>query len=254
MSLHIDIGTAQALGGRKNQEDRFGVREVHDSRLLRLVAVVADGMGGHAAGEVAAQIGVDAVMGGEPGARPRTLLERFYAAQDAVTAAGRIPGQRGLGATLTALTARSDDTVSWCHLGDSRLTLYRGGESQWLTRDHSIPGALYARGSLSEMEFDRGDGAPGLIQFLGMAVDRNTALPVETGSLRVEAGDALLLATDGVHGPLRRWVLQTIIDQDRAAGAQALAETIVARAVASGGKDADNATCIVLLFRKGESV
>lgn len=253
MSLHIDVGIAQLLGGRKNQEDRYGVREVHDSRLLRLVAVVADGMGGHAAGEVAAQIGVDAVLDGEPGARPRTLLERFRQAQDAVTAAGRVHTQRGLGATLTALTARADDTVSWCHLGDSRLTLYRGGESQWLTMDHSVPGALFKRGDLSELEFDRGDGAPGLIQFLGMPIDRGTALPVEQGSLRMAVDDVLLLATDGVHGALRRWVLQTIIDQDREAGAQALAETLVARAVASGGKDADNATCVVLLFRKESS-
>ena len=87
--LRIDIGVAQALGARQTQQDRFGVRPIHGNPLLRMVAVVADGMGGHAAGEIAAQLGVDAVMRPVPDTdRTFALLERFHAAQDAVLRAG----------------------------------------------------------------------------------------------------------------------------------------------------------------------
>ena len=253
--LRIDLGVAQALGARQTQQDRFGVRPIHGNPLLRMVAVVADGMGGHAAGEIAAQLGVDAVMRPVPDTdRTFALLERFHAAQDAVLRAGRNPRQRGLGATLTALTVNATSTVAWCHLGDSRLTLFRGGQSQWLTQDHSLPGMLYAKGRLSEIEFDRGEGVPGLCAFLGMPVDRegDEILPVEKGRIQMEAGDILLLTSDGVHGALRKWAIEKLVLHERTHGATRLAAHLVANAVAAGGAEADNATCIALIFDTGE--
>lgn len=224
------------IGLRKNQEDRFGCVQISDG----ILAVVADGMGGHAAGEVASQIAVDAVLGG----KESSLLSRFLTAQKLVREAGRVPGQSGLGATCTALSTHGS-TVSWAHLGDSRLARVRKGLLTRLTADHSIAGSMLFHGHMTEEEFERGEGQPGLLQYVGMDVDRRETLPVEIGSREAQPGDIFLLTSDGVHGVLPRLETQALLVAAASSDPRKIARVLVQGALAAHGSD--NATCVCVV-------
>ncbi len=240
------IASHTALGKRPNQEDVASYRVVQQNPLLLAVAAVADGMGGHAAGEVAARIAVDAVVGPD---RMLTLLERFHLANDEVRKAAQADRAKyDMGCTMTALTLRTG-SVSWCHLGDSRLQLVRDGELRWLTTDHTVGGAQHKIGAMMDEEYDAGGGLPGLLGYVGMPT-YGAELPVECGSTSIQKGDVLLLTSDGVHGPLRRAAILECVARSRdgdLGGAGAIACDLVESAVVAGGRHTDNATCIAIL-------
>jgi protein phosphatase len=221
------------IGLRSNQEDRFGCVQIQDG----ILAAVADGMGGHAAGEIAAQVAIDAVLKGkEP-----SLLSRFLNAQKQVLAAGHVPGQSGLGATCTAL-ATLGSSVTWAHLGDARLSRVRKGLLTRLTADHSVAGSMLHHGYLTEEEFERGEGHQGLLQYVGMDVDRREKLPVEIGIEEARPGDLYLLTTDGVHGVLRRLQIQALLLAAASTDPRKVSRVLVQGALAARGSD--NATCV----------
>src|SRR3712207_3052215 len=123
-----------------------------DSVFVRApLFVVADGMGGAQAGEVASDMAVRAFEGGLPDGDPRErLVQIIQAANEDIHRHSRADTRRaGMGTPLTAAYV-ADDAVVVAHVGDSRCYLLRGGDLVRLTRDHSLVSELLERGKITE--------------------------------------------------------------------------------------------------------
>lgn len=209
--------------------------------------VVADGMGGHAAGEVASAVAVEAlsVLDG-PGPAPDGTATDEALGEAIARANHRIrelveadPRRSGMGTTVTALLWTGAG-FSLAHIGDSRAYLLRDGELVQLTRDHTYVQALIDEGRISEHERETHPARSLLLQALG-----GEDITPDIATLEAEDGDRVLLCSDGLSG---------VVDAGRIAGAllenadpQAAADRLVEMAVEGGGPD--NITCVVADIR-----
>ncbi len=214
--------------------------------------VVADGMGGHAAGEVASAVAVEslAVLDG-PGPTPDDM-DADTALTDAIARANqRIrdlveadPRRSGMGTTVTALLW-CGDSFSLAHIGDSRAYLLRDGELGQLTRDHTYVQALIDEGRISESERETHPARSLLLQALG----GEDVVP-DVAGVEAADGDRLMLCSDGLSGVVPvdeiAGVLASVADP------QAAADELVELAVAGGGPD--NITCVVADIRASTHV
>lgn len=221
--------------------DRGLVRDENEDAFLinETLAAVADGMGGHQAGEVASRTALaelsDALSG--PVRRPTTaLLKAFSRANAAVLRQAGQTDKAGMGSTLTALLLR--ERRAWIgHIGDSRAYLLRNGKSTQLTRDHSLVADLVRNGSLSP---DAARTHPRR-HVITKAVGAGAAINPDVFSLDLLAGDRLILCTDG---------LTNHVEPDRLAelagvgSLQAACQALVEAAKAGGGSD--NITVVVV--------
>ncbi len=188
---------------RSRNEDWLGAFEPDDPCLLHRrgrLFVVADGMGGHARGDVASRLAVDVVRAAYyddrlPEELPHALglsVERANAVLYA-EGGGRADEPR-MGTTLTALAIRGRDAFV-AHVGDSRAYLIRGREIRQLTEDHSLVSELIRNGVLSVTEAEHHPSAHVIVR----AVGTSSAVPVELyGPLPLVEGDTLVLCTDGL--------------------------------------------------------
>jgi protein phosphatase len=206
--------------------------------------VLADGMGGAQAGEVASQtaVGVFADQGGLPDG-PGTYEERLAAL--VAQANGRVYSQAqsddqfaGMGTTLTVAYVGEDD-LAIAHVGDSRFYVLRDGELEQLTDDHSLVGELVRRGQISAEEAEDHPQRSIITRALGIEGE----VTVDHFSWPVRDGDVFLLCSDGLTGMVPDGRVAEIL-----AGAPSLAvaaQQLVAAANEAGGRD--NIT--VILFR-----
>lgn len=232
MSFALDYTTLSDRGlVRQNNEDSAYA----GSRLLAL----ADGMGGHAAGEVASQLMIAAVSrldNDQPGADLLDALRRAcFAGNNSI--ADEIddnPATQGMGTTLTALLF--DGTrLGMCHVGDSRGYLLRDGELIRITRDDTYVQSLVDDGKISEEEASVHPQRSLILKAL-------TGRPVEpTLSYReVHEGDRYLLCSDGLSDPVSAETIRDALSEGTPAEA---AEKLVNFALRSGGPD--NVTVVV---------
>lgn len=194
--------------------------ENEDAYLLdteRGLFCVADGMGGHAAGEVASRLAVE-VMAREM-ARPddgAALDDRLRAAVAAANraileTAARDPALTGMGTTLTALAlARDDGGFTIAHIGDSRAYLFRRGELSQLTADHTWVQQQVNAGLLTPLEARSHPFSSMLTRALGIVV--NPQVDIIRGEL--EPGDLILLCSDGLTGMVDDDELAAILASD----------------------------------------
>jgi protein phosphatase len=216
-----------------------------DSVFVRApLFVVADGMGGAQAGEVASRIAVEHFQEGLPEEgtaeeRLATVVQR--ANREIYDRAHDDASRAGMGTTLTAAYL-DDDHVSIAHVGDSRAYLMRDGELTRLTEDHSLVEELRKKGKLTEEEALEHPQRSIITRALGPEPE----VEVDTWSYPVRSGDVVLLCSDG---------LTSMIPEDAVARALAKSpdlETAAARLIheanAAGGRD--NIT--VVLFRVEE--
>ncbi|MGZ4246850.1 MAG: Stp1/IreP family PP2C-type Ser/Thr phosphatase [Solirubrobacteraceae bacterium] len=220
-------------------------RDNEDNAFARApVFVVADGMGGAQAGEVASKIATETFEKGLPdsGSPEERLAERVREANHQIHELSRTDRERaGMGTTLTA--AYVDDTsVAIAHVGDSRAYLFRDGTLERLTQDHSLVEELVRQGKLTP---EQAAGHPQR-SIITRALGPEASVEVDTWTYPVRAGDILLLCSDG---------LTTMISEDRVAeilgGAGSLdgtAGALIDAANEAGGRD--NIT--VVLFRLEE--
>jgi protein phosphatase len=235
-----DIGLRRELN-----EDAFTVRS--DLGLF----VVADGLGGHAAGDVASALAVEAIAafletpdmtwpGDADGAvsDPCALLVASIKHANNVIhrAAAANRTKRGMGTTVVAALTR-ESRVWFAHVGDSRLYLFRDGHLVQLTQDHTVANAWIAEG----MEVDLATKLPVGRELL-RAVGTRPAVDVDARVEEMRPGDVLLLTSDGVHGPVKDRELAEILGKlgDLVGGV----DQIIARANAEGGKD--NSTAVLV--------
>ena len=189
------------------------------------VYVVADGLGGHAAGEVASRIVVAAVHdmanAGEPIDTAALKSAVLRANQQVLDAAAKNSAYEGMGSTATVLHIDEEaQTACYAHVGDSRLYLLRGGELRRISRDHSYVEELVARGELS--------------------VGVEERLHVDGDTFPVMAGDRFLLATDGLTNMVEDADLCALLGGNPDDAARQMVE----RALDAGGTD--NVTAIVI--------
>ena len=205
--------------------------------------VVADGMGGHAAGEVASAVTVEALAGLDgPGPTPDDM-DRDEALTTAITQANqRIrdlvdadPRRSGMGTTVTAMLWTGDG-FSLAHIGDSRAYLLRDGELTQLTRDHTYVQALIDEGRIAEEERESHPARSLLLQALG-----GDDVAPDLTEVGVADGDRVMLCSDGLSGVVERSVIADVLTQET--DPQTAADRLVELAVAGGGPD--NITCVV---------
>jgi len=213
-----------------------------DSSFARApVFVVADGMGGAQAGEVASQIAVEAFEGGLPeeGTPEERLSVVVQRANRRIHELSRSEAElAGMGTTVTAAYL-DEDCVAIAHVGDSRAYLLRGGRLKRLTQDHSLVGELMARGKLTEEEALEHPQRSIITRALGP----ETSVEVDTWSYPVRADDVVLLCSDGLTSMISEQRVQEILT--RARTLREAADRLIDDANAAGGRD--NIT--VVLFR-----
>jgi serine/threonine protein phosphatase PrpC len=207
------------------------------------LAVLADGMGGHNAGEVASRMAVELVASqlsqqraqGAPLDAPRAeaLIAAQVAAANAtlLEAARAEPEYRGMGTTLV-VAVWHDHGVSYGHVGDSRLYLLRRGELRRLTRDHSIVQEQLERGAITP---EQARYAPNR-NVLTRAVGIDPEVEADVCTREVEPDDVFLLCSDGLTDMLTDdEIRDTLVSHP--SPASAAANRLVERANESGGLD-----------------
>jgi serine/threonine protein phosphatase PrpC len=208
---------------------------------------VADGLGGHLAGEVASKLAIselEKALEANPLPDPQQLEEVFHQANAKICQLSSAnPQYRGMGTTLTAAHIWQD-RILLGHIGDSRAYLYRAGELCQLTDDHSLSGELFRKGELSLFEAEHHPQRHILTRALGTGHQ----IDVDTSLLRFGAGDVLLLCTDGLHGKVSEEEMSFILGEEDSP--QRTADRLVAAALATGGQD--NITVIVVQNGQGE--
>lgn len=226
-------------GGREKNEDRMGYCYTRGSGLFLL----ADGMGGHPEGEVAAQLALQTISAlFQKEAKPELADVKAFLTSAVMAAHHRIlryaveKGHLDTPRTTLVAAVVQSGVVHWLHCGDSRLYFVRSGEMLARTRDHSY------------LE-QRGDS--GRLSALPAGINRNvlyTCLgsptkPVFdiTGPVQLQQGDRLLLCSDGLWGPLDDVEIVHKMSQKPVAAA---APELVERALLNGGAHSDNVTLV----------
>jgi serine/threonine protein phosphatase PrpC len=165
--------------------------------------VVADGMGGHEAGEVASRMAVETLLEawttGPAGPPPNALRSGVRAANTAVHEASMDTGRRGMGTTLTALTLAGREAII-AHVGDSRAYVVRGGQCSQLTTDHSRVGELLRMRLITPEQAANHPARSMLTRSLGGEL----IVQVDLVKERVGRGDVFVLCSDGMWDMVAR--------------------------------------------------
>jgi len=222
----VDVQGVSDIGLRRSQnEDQLAWWVSEDGGDPAAVLVVADGMGGANAGEVASQLAVARILEGAralgPEAEPADLRHVIEDANRVVHQESLAhPERHGMGTTCTTVLLL-DHTALIGHVGDSRAYLVRGSAIRQLTRDHSLVAQLVELRHLTP-EQARVDPRRNVVtRSLGVG----SQLEVDTVSVPLESGDTLLVSTDGLHGLIDDEELrQHAAVEDLARAAKALVE------------------------------
>lgn len=212
------------------------VRSRNEDAMLALpergLWAVADGMGGHAYGDVASATVVDALRAMPPAA---SLRQSVGAAGECLRAVNRQLRQEALrrkvsmmGSTVAVLLA-SGAEVAYLWAGDSRIYLYRHARLRQLSRDHSQVAAALRAGAAT-----RTDGRPIPPNQITRAVGAADALDLEQGTLVARDGDMFLLCSDGLSNPVAPAAIAAALASGECAAA---ADELIAQALANGGRD-----------------
>lgn len=210
LALRLDAVSQTDVGMvREHNEDNFYIDPDH--RFF----IVADGMGGHAAGEVASQMAVDHVRHALETCYPglaelvphnkisdearqtiiKALHEAVVAAHSSVLTRGQTePDKAGMGTTLDVVLYVGGDAFM-AHVGDSRTYLMRGGQIMQVTTDHTLTEMLVLQGKLSTEEASVHPYRNILVNAIGVSPD----LAVETAHVTLVGQDRLLMCSDGLH-------------------------------------------------------
>lgn len=219
--MHMEVkafGLTHVGRQRQHNEDAF---LVEDDAMLFLVA---DGMGGHAAGEIASRIAVDSISEfilhtkEDDGTWPHAYDEHFKRSTNRLMAAVRMANTRvleamrkdarlrGMGTTVVACMA-DDTTVSVAHVGDSRAYMIRDGQLSRITNDHSWVFEQVQAGMLTEAEAEKHPLRNVITRALGGALQ----VTPDASEIDARPGDVFLLCSDGLTGMVPESEIQRIV-------------------------------------------
>src|SRR3989441_5918404 len=249
---------------RDHNEDRFLVADLtrraaslqptvreHEVGERGTLFVVADGMGGAAAGELASEMATDTIYdqmvkmwGGEREATPQRFAHRLKEAVE--VANGHIhayakahPEVRGMGTTTTAVGVLGDH-VYVSQVGDSRAYLIRNGQGVQLTKDQSLMQRLVEAGEVTEEEAAHSERRNIILQALGP----DAKVKVDLTYQEVRRGDVLVLCSDGLSGQVKKDEIAEVAG--RAQDLPAACDRLIALANERGGPD--NITVVIARF------
>jgi len=263
ITVHV-FGRTDVGRTREHNEDAFVVANLtsgnatlpHDTRHEPLgpkgtLFMVADGMGGAAAGEIASAMAVEIILGelrtnwvaaetSDTEAFVRAIRQAARTANEQINAyATHHPEYRGMGTTAT-IAGLLGDTLYLAQVGDSRAYLVRNGVTRQITKDQSLMQKLIEAGELTEEEAEHSERRNIILQALGPEPTINVDLTHQS----VRRGDTLVLCSDGLSGQVSKDEIAAIVsaEQDLVAACNRLIDT----ANAAGGPD--NITAILARF------
>jgi PPM family protein phosphatase len=272
--VRIDVSALSHTGHRRpNNEDHFLVCRVGrtletlttslppgdvpaHTEEINYVMMVADGMGGHAAGEVASRMAISALIklalevpdwilrvdegyAREVMKRSKTRVRKIGSML--VERGRREPALQGMGTTLTIARSLGRDLMI-THVGDSRAYLLRGGRLHRLTRDHTYAQFLVDIGELAPKDVANSKHRHVLANALGGATED---VQVDTDRVQLKDGDRVLLCSDGLTDLVDDELITRILQETPHAGDAC--ERLVQTALDNGGRD--NVTVIVAAYR-----
>ena len=257
--LHVAAVTHPGMGGRPN-EDRYAVSAFKLSQkdsTRSIFAILSDGIGGHSAGEIAAEMAVETISREIAGSDARfpleTLDQAIKKASDAIAAWARDNTQRlGMGTTCACAWVIGERLFT-ASVGDSRIYLLRGDTLLQLTIDHTWVQEALEKGLLEPEEVRNHPNQHVIRQYLGssrsphvdnrlrLAADETDTQSVSNQGLHLHPGDLILLCTDGLTDVVDP---TDIIPAVRDTPVEPAAQTLVDLACAREGKD--NITVILL--------
>ncbi|MGH2577321.1 MAG: SUMF1/EgtB/PvdO family nonheme iron enzyme, partial [Actinomycetota bacterium] len=256
MRLELDIAGAQIIGDREVQEDAFLISHLGDAATL---LIVADGMGGHAAGNIASNMAVQSCNRHlchhhESRRLPVLLREAVLEANKTIAdMVHETQALRGMGCTLVAAVVHQDDlallngkiydaTLSWASVGDSHLYLVRGGGISKLNADHSYGGFLDRMAALGQPV----EPEPGCARNMLMcALTGEEIMEIDcpdTGT-RISSGDWLIASSDGLNTLNRDDIIAIA---GGASSARECAERLLQAVTEVGAKNQDNTTVVAI--------
>ncbi len=241
MMLHVTEHVRRSDTGRRRSGNE-------DSSYVRVpLFMIADGMGGAQAGEVASRLAVEAFAGGLPeGPEPVTerLASLITSANTEVHSASEGSADlAGMGTTCTAAYLGEREIVI-AHVGDSRCYRLRGGSFEQLTDDHSLVGELVRRGQLTDEEADSHPQRSIITRALGPEPD----VEVDRFAVPAADGDLYLLCSDGLTDMLADERIAELLSQPSSLAERA--DALVEAANEAGGRD--NITVVVFAVREVE--
>ena len=242
--MHCEVTKISLIGDRGENQDRVGYSK-NDEAIL---AVVADGMGGHANGGRAAEVAIATILekfrnGRHTIDNPLNFLkESVHSANDAVNVIGEnVPNELMPRTTVAACLVQSG-LAHWVHVGDSRIYHLRNGNIWDRTRDHSHVEILRQEGLITEGEMLTHP----LRNFVESCLGGGTDLPEMSlsGHSELHTDDILLLCTDGVWGVVDdQWIASRLFQEDKF---ENNIRELCKEAVKKGAPNADNTTAVAL--------
>lgn len=195
-SLMLQLASVSEVGDRTTNQDALACAQKDHLTCL----VVSDGAGGHAGGEVASRLVVDAVTDSflrELSFSPRALQSYLQQATEHVGAGRRAAGMADMSATVAVvLIDHENATALYGHLGDTRIYLLRAGQVQHVTKDHSLVQQFVDAGYLSADKMRTHPQRS--VLFAAIGPEHEQAPVVSTSPIALDDGDALLICTDGL--------------------------------------------------------
>jgi len=227
MTIRSVVRTDKGLV-RKNNEDTVGVLPGQG------LVVLADGMGGHSAGEVASSLAVETIaqsITSNSTVSPAAAIELANSAilkmiQDNFKLQGM--------ATTAVVGRFYDGIVDYAHVGDSRLYLWRGSELKQLTRDHSMIQALVDDGLYASLKDALKDGVKSNLLTRGVGIGEE--LLVDSGGLTLCPGDLYLFCSDGLSNMLPDGLIARVLSK-YSGQLDAAADRLLGLALKRGGHD-----------------
>jgi serine/threonine protein phosphatase PrpC len=246
MAFALNIGKCSLLGNyRENNEDAVEVKQFPDLT----VSIVADGMGGQQAGEVASKKAIDIIprelrknltASLNPEAVKTAARRSIVQANEEIMAMGALDkDMKNMGTTVVMAIWRKGPELFVTGVGDSRCYLIRGGVAQQLTTDHSLAQALVEAKTISPAEAKDHRFRNVLWKYLG---SKEVGEGPDVGVIPLQAGDRFLLCTDGLTGVVNDEKLAEFVGEQT--DMQACAEGLGQLALDSGSRD--NVSCIVI--------
>ncbi len=252
MALTLNIGKCTLLGNyRENNEDAIEVKASPEFT----VCIVADGMGGQAAGEIASKRAIEVVprelkkanvAAAPPDQVREAIRQAVVKANEEIITMGQLDRDlKNMGTTIVMALWRKGPELFIAGVGDSRAYLVRGGHIEQLTVDHSLAQALVENKTISAAEAREHRFRNVLWKYLGT---REVGEGPEVKLMSLKAGDRFLLCSDGLSGVVPDAQLKDFIAEHR--DMQQCAEGLGQLALDSGSRD--NVSCIVIEIAEGK--